>query len=102
MIILLLINVVVLYFATPDRRYVLAALTLLGLESFTLALMWLLNWPSVIGYAIGLMIIMAILAYLLFREDRQLQHSKSKSLYIEHSPVEEVSTDYMTKMVKRS
>lgn len=89
MIVLLLINVVVLYFAAPDRRYVLAALALLLIELFTLSMMWLFNLSSLTGYGLGFALLMLGLAVLLLREDRHLQQNKPPQQPIEHTPLED-------------
>lgn len=89
MIVLLLINVVVLYFAAPDRRYVLAALSLLMIELFTLSMMWLFNLSSLMAYGLGFALLMLGLVVLLLREDRHLQQeNKSPQQPIEHTPLD--------------
>ena len=90
LMLLLLMFAVVFYFVAPDRRYLLAILVVLLIESLTLGLMWLFDLPSMVGYITGSLILIAALVILLLREDRKVQTQvKVAPIYIEHTPVYE-------------
>ena len=92
MMIVLLVLAVALYFVTTDRRYVLAVLVAVAIEALTLSLMGLFKLPSMMGYLLGMLILVIALVSLLLREDHKVQRQlKPSPMYIEHTPVYEES-----------
>ena len=96
-IFVLLILAVALYFLSRDRRYVVLVSVAVLIETLTLSLMWLFEVPSILGYGLGIMMLLMALLALLLREDRKVQQEiKPSPIYMEHTPVYDESQDAYT------
>ncbi|WP_122900737.1 hypothetical protein [Acinetobacter sp. B51(2017)] len=87
-IVVLLMLIVALYFLSSDRRYIILASIAVLIEALTLSLMWLFDVPSMLGYGLGIIMLLIALLALLLREDRKVQQEiKPSPIYREHTPV---------------
>lgn len=94
MILILLLLAVGFYFLSSDRRYVLMLLVLAVIEMLALSLAYFFELPSILGYALGLLMLALGLIFLLVREDRYSRKKpKHRPIYKEHTPVNELEAD---------